>query len=73
MTRRFTTLRPAPASLTWRKSTRSGNGNTADCVELALSGDDFYVRDSKLGGDSPVFQMGEQDQVAFLRHLGSTS
>jgi hypothetical protein len=51
----------------WRKSTRSGTDGTTDCVELAACADDgFHVRDSKLGDDSPVFDLRAADLTALL-------
>lgn len=35
------------ANLTWRKSTRSGNNSTGNCVEVAFSAGVVGVRDSK--------------------------
>ncbi|GGU73246.1 DUF397 domain-containing protein [Lentzea flava] len=34
-------------SVVWRKSSRSGSGGNADCVEVALDGSTALVRDSK--------------------------
>lgn len=46
---------PDFASLRWRKSTHS-NGQ-AECVEVAaVPGDGMALRDSKLGGRSPVLR-----------------
>lgn len=36
-----------PVNLVWRKSSRSGNGNNGDCVEVAFAGPKVAVRDSK--------------------------
>jgi hypothetical protein len=33
--------------VTWRKSSRSGDGNNDNCVELAAAADAVAVRDSK--------------------------
>ncbi|WP_100444993.1 DUF397 domain-containing protein [Glycomyces xiaoerkulensis] len=53
---------------TWRKSTRSGAGNNTNCVEVALCADDgFHLRDSKLGDDSPVFDLDPSDFAGLLR------
>jgi hypothetical protein len=38
------------AGLAWRKSSRSGQGNNGNCVEVAFAGPAVAVRDSK----SPV-------------------
>lgn len=36
-----------PVDLVWRKSSRSGNGNNGDCVEVAFAERVIAVRDSK--------------------------
>ncbi len=53
----------------WRKSTRSGAGNDSSCVELAPCNDSdgMHVRDSKLGNDSPVFDLAVADFKGLLR------
>jgi len=50
----------------WRKSTRSGNSG-ANCVEARSVGNGFQVRDSKLGGGSPVFDLAPGEFVSLLR------
>lgn len=35
------------AGLAWRKSSRSGQGNNGNCVEVAVAGPAIAVRDSK--------------------------
>ncbi|GAB3644543.1 DUF397 domain-containing protein [Glycomyces tarimensis] len=51
----------------WRKSTRSGGGNNTDCVEIAPCAEDgFHLRDSKLGTDSPVFDLAPGDFTALI-------
>lgn len=35
------------SGLTWRKSSRSGQGNNGNCVEVAFVGPAVAVRDSK--------------------------
>jgi hypothetical protein len=54
----------------WRKGTRSGVDNNSDCVELAAcpEGNGFHVRDSKLGDDSPVFDLTPGDLTSLLGH-----
>jgi hypothetical protein len=52
---------------TWRKSTRSNNSAQADCVEARNTAAGFQVRDSKLGHDSPVFDLGTADFAGLLR------
>lgn len=55
-------LRVAP----WRKSSRSQGANT-DCVEARTAGTGFQVRDSKLGDDSPIFDLKTADFTALLQ------
>ncbi|THV42553.1 DUF397 domain-containing protein [Glycomyces buryatensis] len=53
----------------WRKSTRSGSDNNSSCVELAACNDSdgIHVRDSKLGNDSPIFDLAAADLIGLLR------
>lgn len=51
---------------TWRKSTRSSGTNNTNCVEARTSAGAFQLRDSKLGHDSPVFDLGTKDFRALL-------
>jgi hypothetical protein len=53
----------------WRKSARSGGDSNSECVELSACGDSdgFHVRDSKLGEESPVFDLAATDLVSLLR------
>lgn len=55
---------------TWRKSTRSNNSGQTDCVEARNTAAGFQVRDSKLGHDSPVFDLGAADFTSLLRATG---
>lgn len=50
----------------WRKSSRSGGGNESNCVEARGTGSEFQVRDSKLGHDSPIFDLGSSDFSALI-------
>jgi predicted secreted Zn-dependent protease len=51
------------ANLTeWRKSSFCGNGA---CVEVAVAGEDFLVRDSK-DSDSPVLKFTRDEWAAFV-------
>lgn len=50
----------------WRKSSFSGDGDYTNCVEARSTGPDFQVRDSKLGHDSPVFDLTSGDFTALL-------
>jgi hypothetical protein len=52
--------------VTWRKSTRSGGGQDSSCVEARTQAGGFQVRDSKLGHDSPIFDLGSTDFKALL-------
>jgi hypothetical protein len=52
--------------VTWRKSTRSGGGDDSQCVEARSQSGAFQVRDSKLGHDSPIFNLGATDFKALL-------
>lgn len=51
----------------WRKSTRSANGSSSECVEARNTDSGFQVRDSKLGHDSPVFDLSASDFTGLLR------
>lgn len=50
----------------WRKSSRSGNSG-ANCVEARTTDGEFQVRDSKLGNDSPIFDLATGDFNSLLR------
>jgi hypothetical protein len=50
----------------WRKSTRSGNSG-GNCVEARVNDEEFQVRDSKLGEDSPIFDLPATDFQSLLR------
>jgi hypothetical protein len=52
---------------TWRKSSRSNNTAQTDCVEARNIAAGFQVRDSKLGHDSPVFDLTAADFTGLLR------
>jgi hypothetical protein len=49
----------------WRKSTRSGNSG-GNCVEVRVNDEEFQVRDSKLGDDSPIFDFTPEDFRSLL-------
>lgn len=38
----------------------------SNCVEVAHNGDQFQVRDTKLGEDSPVLTFTREEWIAFL-------
>lgn len=52
--------------VTWRKSSRSGSGDDSNCLEARSESGGFQVRDSKLGHDSPIFDLGAVDFKALL-------
>ncbi|MEV3934425.1 DUF397 domain-containing protein [Glycomyces sp. NPDC049804] len=52
--------------MTWRKSSRSGGGDDSQCLEARSQFGAFQVRDSKLGHDSPIFDLGAVDFKALL-------
>jgi hypothetical protein len=56
-------LRVAP----WRKSSRSQGTANSDCVEARPASTGFQVRDSKLGDDSPIFDLKTVDFTALLQ------
>ena len=49
----------------WRKSSRSA-GNSGNCVEARLNQTGPEIRDSKLGGTSPVLELTRVDFAALL-------
>nr|WP_081913360.1 DUF397 domain-containing protein [Glycomyces sp. NRRL B-16210] len=51
----------------WRKSTRSNNSGNDQCVEARSICTGYQVRDSKLGDDSPVFDLAATDFAGLLR------
>ncbi|MCD0447216.1 DUF397 domain-containing protein [Glycomyces sp. A-F 0318] len=51
----------------WRKSSRSDGAANSDCVEARTVGTGFQVRDSKLGDDSPIFDLKTADFTALLQ------
>jgi len=51
---------------TWRKSTHSGGGDDSQCIEARSQSGAFQVRDSKLGHDSPIFNLNSTDFKALL-------
>jgi len=50
----------------WRKSSRSSGNNNSDCVEARRHDASFQVRDSKLGDDSPVFDISFEEFQSLL-------
>jgi hypothetical protein len=57
----------------WRKSSRSADSGNGNCVEARAQHGAFDVRDSKLGGASPVFTVDTGDFQAFLHTAGQRS
>ncbi|WP_082859791.1 DUF397 domain-containing protein [Alloactinosynnema sp. L-07] len=58
-------------SANWRKSSRTGGGNDAQCVELACLVAGGAVRDSKENGTGPVVVVGAGAFWSFLRQARS--
>jgi hypothetical protein len=52
--------------VTWRKSSRSSGAADSSCVEARSQSGAFQVRDSKLGHDSPIFDLTSTDFKALL-------
>lgn len=53
---------------TWRRSSRSSDsGADQNCVEARAFEGQFQVRDSKLGHDSPVFDLPAAEFATLLR------
>jgi hypothetical protein len=50
----------------WRKSTSSSGADDSSCVETRQQAGAFQVRDSKLGHDSPIFDLAATDFKALL-------
>lgn len=51
----------------WRKSRRSQGNADSNCVEARTDNNGFQVRDSKLGTDSPIFDLATEEFVSLLR------
>ena len=50
----------------WRKSSRSGDNNSSNCVEARAVAGAFQVRDSKLGEGSPIFDLTPEEFTSLL-------
>lgn len=50
----------------WRKSSRSGDNNSSNCVEARRAEATFQVRDSKLGDESPIFELAPSEFESLL-------
>lgn len=50
----------------WRKSSRSNSTGDNNCVEARQAAARFQVRDSKLGDDSPIFDLGAAEFKSLL-------
>ncbi|WP_205325347.1 DUF397 domain-containing protein [Glycomyces sp. YM15] len=59
----YVELRVSP----WRKSSRSNGAENSACVEARPAATGFQVRDSKLGDDSPIFELKTADFTALLQ------
>ncbi|GAA1689046.1 hypothetical protein GCM10009830_40760 [Glycomyces endophyticus] len=55
---------------TWRKSTRSSGTSDSNCVEARATAGSFEVRDSKLGGESPIFVLAAADFTGLISAAG---
>lgn len=53
----------------WRKSSRSGDNNSSNCVEARPAPTGFQVRDSKLGEESPIFDLAPAEFAGLLRRV----
>lgn len=51
----------------WRKSSRSQGTADSNCVEARTAERGFQVRDSKLGNDSPIFDLDANAFTGLLR------
>ncbi|MBO3731338.1 DUF397 domain-containing protein [Glycomyces niveus] len=54
----------------WRKSSRSSGSQDSACVEARPAPSGFQVRDSKLGDESPILDLGAADFTGLLRAAG---
>jgi hypothetical protein len=54
----------------WRKSRRSSGQQDSACVEARPAFTGFQVRDSKLGDESPILDLGSADFTGLLRAAG---
>ncbi|HEU5129275.1 MAG TPA: DUF397 domain-containing protein [Glycomyces sp.] len=52
---------------TWRKSSYSSGTDNTNCVEARTASTGFQVRDSKLGHESPIFDLAADDFTSLLR------
>lgn len=50
----------------WRKSSRSGDNTSQQCVEARALASVVQVRDTKLGEDSPILGASRADWQGFL-------
>ena len=67
-TREYDMITPDFSGSQWRKSSRSNGGG--NCVEMALHGrGTSAVRDSKLGGASPVLPFTADAWASFLQDI----
>jgi hypothetical protein len=56
----------------WRKSSRSGQGQDNNCVEVRLNGDDPQVSDSKLADDRPILTVSASSYNGLLAWVKDT-
>ena len=57
----------------WRKSSRSGQGQDANCVEVRLDGDVPQVSDSKLADDRPILTVSASSYNGLLAWVKDSS
>jgi len=53
----------------WRKSSRSGQGQDNNCVEVRLNGETPQVSDSKLAEDRPILTVNASTYNGLLAWL----
>ncbi|WP_307789071.1 DUF397 domain-containing protein [Glycomyces salinus] len=57
----------------WRKSSRSANNQSDNCVEVRLSGDTPQVSDSKLADDRPILTVNAETYKGLLAWVKDAS
>ena len=49
-----------------RKSSRSNGGSSGNCVSVLFAGGEFGMADTKLGDESPIFDLSSSDLSGLL-------